>query len=186
MQDQKVQLRRQFRQYRDHIDAQTRGRNDLAILKKLQGLPEITTANSLFCYVSSGSETDTRLLLDWLLTQGKQLAVPKITAGGRMIAVPFSGWAGLQAGPLGIPTPVSSAEFIGKLDVCITPGLVFTPDGTRLGQGLGYYDRWFAGHKVRHKIALAFECQITGKLPADTHDSAVDMIITEQRIIRVS
>lgn len=186
MQDQKMQLRKQFRQYRDDIDAITRSRNNLAILEKLQGLPEITAANSLFCYISTGTETDTRLLLEWLLNQGKQLAVPKINGSGRMLAVPFTGWTGLQTGTHGIPAPVSSEEFIGKLDVCITPGLVFTSNGIRLGQGQGYYDHWFAEHTVRHKIALAFECQITGNLPADTHDIVVDMIITEQRIIRVS
>ncbi len=186
MQDQKLQLRRQFRQYRDNIDAITRGRNDLAILEKLQGLPEITAANSLFCYISTGTETDTRLLLDWLLTQGKQLAVPKITGNGRMLAVAFTGWSDLQTGKPGIPAPVLSDEFNGKLDVSITPGLAYTISGTRLGQGQAYYDRWFAEHTVQHKIALAFECQMTDKLPADAHDIAVDIIITEQRIIRVS
>ena len=186
MQDQKEHLRKQFRQFRDEIDAKTCARNNQAILEKLQDLPEITAAKSLFCYVSAGTEADTHSLIDWLLVQGKRLAVPKITGKGQMLAAPFTGWSGLQKGVLGILTPVSSEEFTGKMDVCITPGLAFTASGSRLGQGQGFYDRWFTEHSMQHKIALAFECQITDTLPADTYDLHVDLIITEKRVIRVS
>jgi 5-formyltetrahydrofolate cyclo-ligase len=186
MHDQKTRLRRKFRQFRTELDSSTRGRHDLARLVHLQKLPEILAANRLFSYISTGTEADTHRLLDWLLGQGKQLAVPNITGNGLMIAVPFTGWSGLQTGPLGIPIPTVSDSFSGQIEVCITPGLAFTAMGDRLGQGLGYYDRWFADHPVRYRIALAYECQLTNEIPTDARDVRMDIIVTEQRVIRVS
>lgn len=186
MQDQKTQLRRQFHHFRDGLGAALRAEYDLQILARIRTLPELLGAKTVFCYISSGSEADTRALLEYLLISGKQIAVPKITGAGEMTAIAYPGREDMQVGEFGIPVPISSTPFTGSIDVCITPGLAFTPGGIRLGQGLGYYDRWFAAHPVRQRIALAYECQITDKLPADTHDIVVSLIITEQRIIRVS
>jgi len=186
MHDQKTRLRRQFRQLRDEIDAPTRDRHDQARLVRLQALPEILGASRLFSYLSTGTEADTHRLLDWLLSMDKQLAVPKITGNGLMTAVPFTGWSGLQTGPLGIPDPTGPDSFNGEIEVCITPGVAFTLKGNRLGLGLGYYDRWFAEHPVLYRIALAYECQLADEIPTDAHDIRMDIIVTEQRVIRVS
>jgi len=182
----KVPLRRQFRQLRDSIDAGIRAQHNLTILTRLQSLPEIVEANTLFSYISYGSETDTHTFLDWLLVTGKQVLVPKITGDGHMESVVFNSWSRVNPDSNGILVPEDPLYYHGNIDVCITPGLAFSVDGTRLGQGEGYYDRWFASHQVRFRIAPAFECQISRQLPADIHDYPVNIIVTEQRIIRVS
>ena len=98
-----------------------------------------------------------------------------------MRAVPFTGWSDLAPGVLGIPTPVDSVAYPGYVDLVITPGLGFTPDGTRIGFGRGYYDRWFAVHAHGLRVGLAFECQLETSLPAETADVPVHILITEQR-----
>ncbi len=186
IQNQKAQLRHQFRQNRLGINASVRAAHNLTILEKLQSLPEVRSATTLFSYISYGQEVDTRILLDWLLTRPMQILVPKITGNGQMIAVIFDGWTGIQTGTGGVPEPVSSQAYTGEIDVCITPGLGFSASGARLGQGEGYYDRWFAVNPVRYRIAPAFECQLGTEIPTDNHDTPVDIIVTEQRTIRVS
>jgi 5-formyltetrahydrofolate cyclo-ligase len=186
IQDKKTQLRSHLRQSRNNLSASERSRHNQAILGHLQSLPEINTAKTLFSYISYGSETDTRQLLDWLLLEGKQVLVPRISTDGRMIAVAFPGWSSIHTGSRGIPIPENSDAYEGIIDVCITPGLGFTADGARLGQGEGYYDRWFATHPVRYRIAPAFECQLNPQLPVDAHDTPVNLIVTEKQIIRVS
>ncbi len=186
MTDSKQALRRQYRQVRDALATGTRQQFDQAILKKLQDLPEILSAQCLFSYVSVGSETDTRHLLDWLHGRGTQLAVPAIRKHNEMYAVTFSGWSNMIRDKAGIPSPDPALEINCPIDVCITPGLAFTESGIRLGQGQGNYDRWFATHQVDVKIALAYECQLTRALPQEENDISVKMIVTEQRIIRVS
>ena len=65
----------------------------------------------------------------------------------------------------------------------ITPGLGFTYGGYRIGYGRGYYDKWFAKHTVKHKIAPAFERQILEDLKVSELDIPVDKIVTEDRMI---
>ena len=103
-----------------------------------------------------------------------------------MLAVPFDSWEALQPGQLGIPSPVATEPLATPVDVCITPGLGFSPTGGRLGYGRGYYDRWFASHPPLVKAALAYECQLLDNLPVDENDVPMDMIITEKRVIRIS
>jgi len=186
MADSKQALRRQFRQIRDAITTEKRLQYDQAILAKLQDLPGILSAQCLFSYVSVGSETNTRHLLDWLQGRNTLLAVPAIRNQNEMYAVTFSGWSNMVSDKAGIPSPDPALEVNTLIDVCITPGLAFTESGTRLGQGQGNYDRWFATHRVGLKIGLAYECQLTRELPEDDNDIGVDLIVTEQRIIRVS
>ncbi|MEX2353738.1 MAG: 5-formyltetrahydrofolate cyclo-ligase [Gammaproteobacteria bacterium] len=181
----KNQLRQLLLQRRDGLNAELRSQKNQAILKNLQAIPELVAARKIFCFISRGSEADTHAVLDWLLAQGKTLAIPRLVSQAEMIAVAFSNWDELQPGPTGIPEPVSSTEYTEAFDVCMTPGLGFTESGLRLGYGLGYYDKWLARHTTRLKLALCYECQLLDALPAEEHDVPVDMIVTEARTIRV-
>ena len=174
-----------MRQAREDLRPEQKAENDHAIFARLTSLAELTAATTVFCFISSGLETDTHALLEWLQSQGKRICVPKITGKNTMVAVSFTGWSGLEPGPFGIPAPVESRVFAEKIDVCITPGLGFTLRGDRLGHGQGYYDRWFAHHPVGHRIGLAYECQLLDHFPREQDDITLDMIITEQRVIRV-
>ena len=102
-----------------------------------------------------------------------------------MIAAPFSGWDELIPGELGILTPAGEEPFKTDIDIVITPGLGFTRTGHRIGYGRGYYDKWFARNSVAHKIAVTFEAQIVDSLPVAETDIPVDIIVTEQGIIRI-
>ena len=61
-----------------------------------------------------------------------------------------------------------------SLDVVVVPGLAFTPDGRRLGQGGGHYDRFL--RQLRPgclTIGAAFAEQIVDDLPHEDHDERV-------------
>ncbi|MCH8163804.1 MAG: 5-formyltetrahydrofolate cyclo-ligase, partial [Proteobacteria bacterium] len=115
----------------------------------------------------------------------KTLAVPKIVKSDYMQAETFSSWEDLVPGELGILTPTDSTPCNGPFDVAITPGLGFTLSGQRVGFGRGYYDKWFAQNKVRHKIALAFEVQLINEMPVEDTDVPMEKIVTEKRVIVV-
>lgn len=181
----KAVLREQQKRTRDALPAETRRKYSQRIRERLQGLPALHAARSVFCFISHGGEVDTHPLLNWLLGQGKLVMVPKILNATGMIAVPFSGWDDLRPGQLGILTPASSTPYLGRIDVCITPGLGFTTSGKRLGHGRGYYDRWFASHRVADRIALGFECLLLEDLPTSETDVPVTMVVTEKRLILI-
>lgn len=74
---------------------------------------------------------------------------------------------------------------LGQIDLVIVPGLAFDRKGNRLGRGKGYYDRFLRRVSSKTlKIALAFECQIFEAIPHGPDDVPMDLIVTEDRVIR--
>jgi len=65
-------------------------------------------------------------------------------------------------------------------DVIIVPGLAFTPDGRRLGQGGGWYDRFLPGRRDDCvTIGVGFAPQLVTDLPTEAHDVLLDAVITD-------
>ena len=182
--EQKARLREQLKLARLALSQQQRAEFDQAIHARLKA--RVEQAATVFCYVSTDIEVNTREVIDRLRTLGKTVLVPKIINMERMIAVRFDGWEKLQAGQLGILTPGHDAEWQSPIDLCITPGLGFTLDGKRIGYGKGYYDKWFAAHPHAARTALCYECQVVDDMPVTETDVRVEKIITEKRIIDCS
>ena len=75
-----------------------------------------------------------------------------------------------------MPGDVDPAE----LDVVVVPGLAFTRDGRRLGQGGGHYDRFLT--RLRPDcvtIGACFAEQLVDDLPTEPHDTTVDHVATD-------
>lgn len=177
----KSQLREYLKQTRGTLSPEQRREFDRAIHARLQA--QVEAAGTVFCYVSTGVEVNTRVIIDQLRQLGKTVLIPRIIDRERMIAVRFDGWDKLQAGQLGILTPANNGEWQSRIDLCITPGLGFTPDGKRIGFGKGYYDKWFAAHPSTARTAICYECQIVDDMPITGTDVLVEKIITEKRVI---
>jgi len=178
--------RERLKRIRGELDAGQRCQFDTSIRQRLLALPQLRAAGAVFIFISYGSEVDTHRCIEELLHVGKRIAVPRILDQQTMIAVPFDSWESLQPEQMGILTPRTREPVASPIEVCITPGLGFSPAGRRLGYGRGYYDRWFSTHPPLFKVAPAYECQILQDLPWDETDVPVDMIVTETRVIRIS
>ena len=63
-------------------------------------------------------------------------------------------------------------------DVMIIPGIAFTIQGSRLGQGSGYYDKYLKNYNGK-KIGICFNEQVLPDLPCEEHDIQMDYIINE-------
>lgn len=78
------------------------------------------------------------------------------------------------------------AESLGEADLIVIPALAASADGTRLGQGGGWYDR-----ALMHRspgvpvVAAIFDDEVleAGVIPAEPHDVPVDAIVTPTRTI---
>lgn len=176
----KQKLRQEILARRNEMPGDARSAASDSIVGRVLDAPELAAAGTVFCFISAGPEVHTHDLLEHLLQMGKTLVVPKILRGEPMRAVKFAGWEALAPGTLGILAPVESTPFAGKVDLVITPGLAFTPDGKRLGYGRGYYDRWFATHEHGTRIGIGFQCQMVDTLPTGPLDVVVHRVVTEQ------
>ncbi len=89
----------------------------------------------------------------------------------------------LTEGSYGIPEPKQTCRKIdaGSIDIMLVPAVAYTEDGSRLGRGGGYYDRWLnsaslAG-KMPYTIGVCYDFQVYSALPVESHDHAVDMVL---------
>ena len=178
----KQQLRQQLLRVRQDIPAQQRMQMNAVIRKKLLALPEVINANVIFCFISFADEVDTHELIKQLQQLRKAIFVPKTLKGGKMAAIPLQSWDDLVTDSFGILVPRSSQPTTSTIDICLTPGLGFSPSGQRLGYGRGYYDNWFAEHDVQCKVGIGFDCQVLDEIPVDESDVQLDKIVTEKNV----
>jgi len=84
----------------------------------------------------------------------------------------------LQVGIFGIMEPKADLPaFDGTPVAFIVPGVVFGKDGTRMGHGTGYYDRFLASCKSIPRIGVAYSAQIRSSIPQSTTDIRMDEVI---------
>ena len=105
-------------------------------------------------------EPDTSGWIEWCRAHGHEVFLPEVD--------------GLELRVM--PGDVDPAT----LDVVIVPGLAFTPDGRRLGQGGGHFDRFLL--RLRPDcvtVGVCFREQLLEQLPTAAHDVHVDHVVTD-------
>lgn len=179
----KVELRLRMRAVRRGMpEAELAGASQ-RIADRVLGLAQAAHSEAWFVYVSVGHEVRTRELIQRLWAGQRRVAAPCVTGPGQMAAVEIACLAELTVGPLGVPAPRYDPARVLSPQVCLVPGLAFTPQGDRLGGGAGYYDRWLARHRPACVIGLAFDAQVVPTLPVEPHDQRMDLLVTESRVI---
>jgi 5-formyltetrahydrofolate cyclo-ligase len=73
------------------------------------------------------------------------------------------------------------------LDLIIVPGVAFTPSGSRLGHGKGFYDKFFREYFKKHPnrektkligLALGEQMLKDEDIPMEPHDFPIDIVLT--------
>ncbi len=84
------------------------------------------------------------------------------------------------------PIPEQSVPWdFSRPSVICCPAVAVDNDGVRLGQGRGFYDRFFAEHPGALRIGVVFHVQVSADpLPAESWDQPLDWIVTEKMILR--
>lgn len=87
-------------------------------------------------------------------------------------------------GEFGILEPTAKHPVVKKeeIEACFVPLLSFDGTGRRLGQGMGFYDRFLEGF-TGTKIGVGFEWQFSPTpLPTEEYDQHLHMVVTEYGI----
>ncbi len=183
--EEKARLRAWARQLRREQPQELLLRESGMICERLCALPELNRAQTVFCYVSCRGEVETHRLIARLLEQGKTVLVPRCRGKGEMDCVPIDSLRQLVPGAYGIPEPLEGLPILPPeaVELAVIPALACGEDGSRLGQGGGYYDRFLA----RTGCITAAVCRETFLLPTtpcEAHDKTVRIIVTPQRVLR--
>jgi len=178
----KKQLRQDLRQLRGQITSAQRLRWSNAISHNLkQGFPELQNC-CVGGYWPHAGEYDPLPLMQWLNTHGATLALPKVLASSEPLE--FVAWrlgTPMRNDAYGIPVPDKSPAV--AVDAVLIPMLGFDAGGFRLGYGSGYFDRTLVSLTPRPlTIGIAFEVLRVPTVFPQSHDIAMDYIVTEQAI----
>jgi 5-formyltetrahydrofolate cyclo-ligase len=153
---------------------------DDALMGRL--LPLLEQGAPISGYVAHRGEPDILAVLRLAHERGLAVALPHVGADRRMHFAPWHPDAPLTPGALGIPQPAPADEEIVPA-IVLTPLVGFDRNGQRLGQGAGYYDRWFAAHPEAMRVGIAWSVQEVPVLPRDAWDMPLHAIATEKEWI---
>ena len=150
-----------------------------SIAERVRALPAFAVCRALLAYEPFGAEVDPTAVCRDAHRIGKPVYVPAVDAEPR-----WSAWSPDALQPRAALPASSLPDAIPVL--VLVPGVAFDPSGTRLGRGLGFYDRALAGLRAERPViavGLAFEAQVVAELPTDSWDQPVDLIVTEAQVL---
>jgi 5-formyltetrahydrofolate cyclo-ligase len=182
---QKHELRREMRLKRSSLPLEQLNNVSFVIQSRFLKSAEYNAAKTVALYMPICSEISTELVLEQGL-KDKNIVLPAVSAD-EMVFRKIEGLSDLTCGRFSIPEPSASCPVVKgeEIDLFVLPGVAFDFAGFRIGYGKGYYDRFLSGvQKKKVLVGFCFEFQLLELIPSEQHDVKVDMIITEQRIIK--
>ena len=137
---------------------------------------------TISAFLAMEGEVDLRPLFDRL--PGWRWALPRVendrSVTFRDVGVPR------ERHPFGMEQPTDSGPIIPilEIDVFLVPGLAFDPNGGRLGNGAGHYDRILSSARGDSAtIGIAPAARLVDVVPVEAHDVRVDWLATEDGVL---
>jgi 5-formyltetrahydrofolate cyclo-ligase len=136
---------------------------------------------SLGVYWPIRGEPDLRPLYECLHARGVRLALPVVDDERQPLR--FLAWAPgdpMREDRFGVAVPVDQAALLPA--ALLIPCVGFNPLRMRLGYGGGFYDRTLAQSPRPLTLGVAFDCA-AAQFDGELHDIALDMVLTESRLL---
>ena len=181
----KRNLRTEVRAAERQLSPAERMQSDREIVSNVLNLPEYQSARCVSCFVGTIREVDTTAILLDALRQRKILCVPLCIGKGIMELHQISTLNQLHKRTYGIFEPDLNTPCVdlSSVELSIIPCVSCDYEGHRLGQGGGYYDRFFSRGTGRTAM-LCRECLIRERIPCETHDLVFPAVVTELGVYR--
>lgn len=165
-------------------------RLSLAVSQQIAASDQFDTATTVLTYVAFGSEVDLRSLHQAYdgpveAPGRKRFAVPLTHAPDSRLTFHLLAGADLRTSRSGLREPLAAAPQVPlhDVDLVLVPGLAFAVDGTRLGYGKGFYDRFLAELRAAFPavptVGVTIDALVFDALPSDAHDVPVTHLVTE-------
>ncbi len=133
-------------------------------------------------YYPFKKEPNLQNILEYAWEHGIITLMPRVMPDKKMIFCPFTKDTILTPNQYGIHESHESPHK-GDIDVIFVPGLAFDQNGTRLGYGGGYYDRFLQDKNV-YKVGVCYHDEFVQTLPRENHDIPMDAILTDRGLVK--
>ena len=169
-------LRKEIRGKKQALTPQQIEVASLDLTEQFCSHPLYREAKTVYAYLSYNQEVRTDPLIRRAWQEGKAVAVPKII-DEQMVFLRLEEGDPIAEGYKGIPEPVREVPIHDPTALVLLPGLAFDPQGHRLGDGGGFYDR-FLYAEPHPTIALCFDFQMYEHLDCEDHDIPADVVLS--------
>jgi len=162
-------------------DAQFRAWASQEICTILLNHPDFKKAKRIGIFAGRASEID---LLTLFSLAKRPFALPKTVPQTKNLKfVDIDSIEQLRPGNFGILEPLDSqnTNVWGSEDLILVPGVAFDQYGNRVGNGAGFYDRFFSLNPLPQRWGIGFHQQFHDQELAHTHhDVRMGAIVTER------
>ena len=179
----KREIRKVNKQRRVEMDKAAKAELDRRICDYIIDSVSFKYADVLLMFCPTEEEIDILPLFEEAVRLGKKVAFPKCYGKGIMKFYFVNDLSQLKEGKYGIKAPDEGKEFEASLHpLCIVPSLAATKNGTRLGYGGGFYDRFL--HKFDGiSMCVQYDEFVTDELPQEKrYDKKFDVLVTESGV----
>ncbi len=190
----RISIRKSIRAKRNQLSSHFQIDAAQQLVEQLKCWPSFNQAEHIALYLANDGELDLTPLINhcWQLNKQVYLPVMHPFNSNYLIFVRYHAETKMRENQFGILEPLAQPKDIcpiQALDLLFTPLVAFDSLGNRLGMGGGFYDRTLAplfknentGPKI---IGLAHDCQQVEKIPVESWDVPIPIIITPtQQII---
>ncbi|NHI17889.1 5-formyltetrahydrofolate cyclo-ligase [Microbacterium excoecariae] len=181
----KRDIRRRIRDARRALSAGAVADADRRIAARALDLAGGLGARTVACYLAAPQEPPTTGFLAAARARGIRVILPLSRPGGQLVWADDDGTS--RPGPLGVPEPAGPAlggDPLAEADLILAPAAAVDVRGTRLGWGLGYYDRALAAFAAPPPVyAVIYDVEVVDALPRESHDVPMSGALTPTRTL---
>lgn len=178
----KEYLRGYFSEKRAALKADTERKRalDAEIQTRLIISSGYRVADTILVYMARPNEIATSMIIHAAFANNKIVGMPVCFDEGRMEFRRVYSLSQLSPGRYGIPEPGDDCAVIipDEKTLCVCPCLCCDMEGSRLGWGGGYYDRYLDGFKGT-KVALCYSDSVIPSIQGEAFDIKMNVIHTD-------
>ena len=188
LEQEKIALRKALRRQRAQLTREQVTAVSEAVARQILACDAFRKAKSVMGFLAFGKELGVDVVLTAALAMGKTVAVPHIVSATSFVPVRLQNMQDFDLDRYGIRTVRPPLEGLAPegLDLVLVPGVAFGKDGSRMGMGAGYYDRFLPQAKQAVTMGVAYDCLMQESLPCDEHDVKMQLLVSESGILTLS
>lgn len=187
IEEEKKKIRKEIRRRRRELSSKTLSAIDNSLPEFISAIGDkellktLKNAKRIALYRAFDGEVPVDGLAKFFMDKGITCCFPRIE-NDRMV---FCDCISLDdseftVSSLGIKEPDTSKTPVepGDIDVVVLPALAYNEEGTRLGMGGGFYDRYIGdlGSDRPYLLGICYEFQICSDVPGTDNDISADFI----------
>lgn len=181
----KTKLRSCLKKLRSHLPPEQVAKSSKVVSEHILACDAYRKAKCIMGYLAFGNELSVDDVLKQALLDGKIVTIPYIISTTEFKAVAIKSMNNFCLDRYGIRTVRDPVNFVSpdRLDLVLVPGVAFGRNGSRIGMGGGYYDRFLPLATKAIFMGVVYNILLRNTLPCDSYDSFVNLLVSESGVI---